>query len=371
MLDAIYIHIPFCVRKCDYCDFLSFQSNKEERKKYVDFLIKEIELYPKYKYDTVYFGGGTPSLLDGEDIKRILSVLDINQDAEVTLEANPKTIDYEKLVEFREAGINRLSLGIQSFDEELLKTLGRLHTKEEGVKAYEEARKAGFNNISLDLMFSLPGQSLEGVKADLSKLISLEPEHFSIYSLIWEPDTKFFEKLESGAFHETDNDLEASMYEMIIDYSKDHGYEHYEISNFSKPNYEARHNSKYWRNEEYVGVGLGASGYINNIRYKNQMKFNDYYDSILIGKKPVLEIEEVNSSMEEEYRHILGLRLLNEGIIPSKEERYIKIYNELFNQGFIKEITKNKEKDNENAEKRYVLTKKGIFLANDVFEKLI
>ena len=360
MIDAIYIHIPFCVRKCDYCDFLSFQSNSEERKKYVDFLIKEIRLYPKYKYDTVYFGGGTPSLLETEDIKRILAELDICENAEVTLEANPKTVDLKKFKELREAGINRISMGIQSFNEKFLKKLGRLHNSQEGIQAYYDAREAGFENISLDLMFSLPAQSLEEVKEDLHKMIELNPEHFSIYSLIWEPDTKFYEKLESGEYEETDNDLEAQMYEYIIDYSKKMGYHHYEISNFAKSGKEAKHNSKYWKNKEYIGVGLGASGYINGVRYKNKMKFIDYYDSILLDEKPILEKEEVDNDMAEEYRHILGLRLLEEGIEISADEKYQKIYKNLEEKGFIQ------KKSN-----RYTLTEKGVFLANDVFEKFV
>lgn len=360
MTDAIYIHIPFCVRKCDYCDFLSFQSNSEERKKYVDFLIKEIRLYPKYKYDTVYFGGGTPSLLETEDIKRILAELDICENAEVTLEANPKTIDLKKLKKLKEIGINRISMGVQSFDEKFLKKLGRLHNSQEGIQAYYDAREAGFKNISLDLMFSLPGQSLEEVKKDLYKMIELNPEHFSIYSLIWEPDTKFYEKLESGEYEETDNDLEAQMYEYIIDYSKKMGYHHYEISNFAKSGKEARHNSKYWKNKEYMGVGLGASGYIEGVRYKNKMKFIDYYDSILLGEKPILEKEEVDNDMAEEYRHILGLRLLEEGIVISNDEKYQKIYKNLEEKGFIQ------KKSN-----RYILTEKGVFLANDVFERFV
>ena len=360
MADAIYIHVPFCVKKCDYCDFLSFQSTKEERKKYVEFLIKEIRMYPKYKYDTVYFGGGTPSLLEPCDVKLILDELDIKEDAEVTLEANPKTVDYEKLKGFREAGINRLSMGIQSFSDKFLKVLGRLHNADEGKEAYFTARKAGFENISLDLMFSLPNQNIEDVRKDLEKMISLNPEHFSIYSLIWEPETKFFEKLEKGEYKETDNDLEAQMYEMIIKNSEEAGYSHYEISNFAKHGKEARHNSKYWRNEEYVGIGLGASGYINGIRYKNKMKFIDYYDSILLGEKPVFEEEKIDEEAEEEYRHILGLRLLKEGIYPSSSEKYLKIYKELEKNNFI-----------EKKSEKYVLTKKGIFLANDVFEKFI
>ena len=360
MIDAIYIHIPFCVKKCDYCDFLSFQSNSEERKKYVDFLIKEIRLYPKYKYDTVYFGGGTPSLLETEDIKRILAELDICENAEVTLEANPKTVDLKKFKELREAGINRISMGIQSFNEKFLKKLGRLHNSQEGIQVYYNAREAGFENISLDLMFSLPAQSLEEVKEDLHKMIELNPEHFSIYSLIWEPDTKFYEKLESGEYEETDNDLEAQMYEYIIYYSKKMGYHHYEISNFAKSGKEAKHNSKYWKNKEYIGVGLGASGYINGVRYKNKMKFIDYYDSILLDEKPILEKEEVDNDMAEEYRHILGLRLLEEGIEISADEKYQKIYKNLEEKGFIQ------KKSN-----RYILTEKGIFLANDVFERFV
>lgn len=360
MVDAVYIHIPFCVKKCDYCDFLSFKSSEEERKKYVDFLIDEIKLYPKYKYNSVYFGGGTPSLLNPEDIKRILDEFDIEDGAEITLEANPKTVDLEKLSGFKKAGINRISMGIQSFNEKFLKKLGRLHNSDEGIEAYNMARKAGFKNISLDLMFSLPDQTIDEVKDDLEKLISLNPEHFSIYSLIWEPETKFFEKLESGEYKETDNEVEAKMYEMIIEISEKMGYSHYEISNFAKKGFEARHNSKYWRNEEYLGIGLGASGYINGIRYKNKMKFDDYYGSILVGEKPVLEKEIVDEEAKEEYRHILGLRLLKEGIVPSQDEKYLKIYSELEREGF---ITKKSEK--------YILTKKGIFLANDVFQKFI
>ncbi|MFA6708208.1 MAG: radical SAM family heme chaperone HemW [Fusobacterium sp.] len=360
MVDAIYIHIPFCVKKCNYCDFLSFKSDEETIEKYVVNLIKEIKLYPKYSYDTVYFGGGTPSLLKGEQIKRILKTLNINDDAEVTLELNPKTANREKITAFKNAGINRLSIGIQSFNDNFLKKLGRIHNIQEGINIYKEARKIGFNNISLDLMFSLPGENIEDVKMDMKKLIELSPEHFSIYSLIWEPGTKFYEKLKKGEYKETDNDLEADMYEYIINYAKKNSYCHYEISNFCKKGYEARHNTKYWRNKEYVGVGLGASGYLDKIRYKNQVKFSSYCDSILIDKKPVLENEVVDEISLEEYRHILGLRLLEEGIVPNTDENYMKIYEDLEKQNFLIKKDGN-----------YILTKKGLFLANDVFEKFI
>lgn len=360
MLDAIYIHIPFCVKKCNYCDFLSVENNKNLMEKYVEALVKEIRLYPKYIYDSVYFGGGTPSLLTKEQIEKILNELRIKENGEVTLEVNPKTVDKDKMKELRSIGINRLSIGIQSFDNKKLKELGRIHSVEEGIETYKNARKAGFNNISLDLMFSLPGESLEDVKENMKKLILLNPEHFSIYSLIWEEGTKFYEKLKKGDYKETDNFLEANMYEYIIEFANKNSYNHYEISNFCKKGYKSRHNTKYWENKEYVGVGLGASGFVEGIRYKNQVKFNSYYDSILIGEKPLMEVEKINKKSMEEYRHILGLRLLEEGIEPSDEVEYKEIYKELEGKNFLKKING-----------KYLLTKKGLLLANDVFEKFI
>lgn len=363
-MDAIYIHIPFCVKKCGYCDFLSFQSTEEQREKYINKLIDEIKLYPKVKYDTIYFGGGTPSLLTSEQVKKILNHLKFDERTEITLEVNPKTIDSNKLKEFKNIGINRLSIGIQSFNEKFLKKLGRIHSKEEGIEIYKLAREIGFKNISLDLMFSLPDQTLDEVKEDLEMLFSLEPEHFSIYSLIWEEGTPFYEKLLSGEYHETENDTEADMYKMIIDRSKERGYHHYEISNFCKTGKESRHNTKYWKNKEYIGVGLGASGYLKNNRYKNSSNFEEYFDKINKGKFPRIEEEFVDNDMLEEYRHILGLRLLEEGIKESDDIKYKNIYTKLMKNKFLKKF----EKENE---KRYILTEKGLFLANEVFEEFI
>lgn len=185
-----------------------------------------------------------------------------------------------------------------------------MHSSEEGIETYYNARKAGFENISLDLMFSLPGQSVEEVENDLKKLLEMKPEHFSIYSLIWEEGTVFFEKLKKGLLRETENEIEADMFEKIIDTAEEAGYIHYEISNFSLPEKEAVHNTKYWENKEYLGIGLGASGYINDIRYKNQMKFLEYYDSIESRVKPIMEKEMVTLKEREEYKYILGFRLL-------------------------------------------------------------
>lgn len=364
MVDAIYIHIPFCVKKCGYCDFLSFQSDEKQRDRYIDSLVNEIRLYPKIKYDTIYFGGGTPSLLEPFQIKKILDELDFDKDTEVTLEVNPKTVTREKLQELKNIGINRLSIGIQSFNEKFLKKLGRIHTNSEGIATYELAREIGFKNISIDLMFSLPDQTIDELKEDLDKVFLLNPEHFSIYSLIWEEGTPFYEKLISGEYEETDNDIEADMYKMIIERSKENNYHHYEISNFCKEGKESRHNTKYWRNREYIGVGLGASGYLENIRYKNISEFSKYFNEIENKRFPRVEEEVVDVVMLEEYRHILGLRLLEEGISLSSDEKYFNIYQKLLKNGYIKGV------QIENQE-RYLLTEKGLFLANEVFEEFI
>ena len=358
MVDAIYIHIPFCLKKCAYCDFLSFKMSDKERERYVDALIREIELYPKFEYTTIYFGGGTPSLLSVREVERILSVLNIGERCEITLEVNPKTVDLDRLKLLKKAGINRLSLGIQTFNSKHLKRLGRLHSVEEAVEAYKLAREAGFENISIDLMFSLPEQSLLELKDDLFLLFSLKPEHFSIYSLIWEEGTEFFEKLKKGIYTETDNDLEADMYEYIIDESKKQGYNHYEISNFSYPNKESLHNSKYWENKQYIGVGLGASGYFKNKRYKNDLNFNKYYDRICQGEKPISEIEIIDEETKLIYEYILGLRLINKGIKP--KGKYLEICKTLEEENYLTKVSE-----------RYRLTKKGIVLANDVFERFL
>lgn len=358
MVDGVYIHIPFCINKCNYCDFLSFKSNAKERKNYVDYILKEIDLYPEYEYDTVYLGGGTPSLLNCEDVERIIKKLKIREGAEITLEINPKTVDLERLRGFKKAGINRLSIGMQTFDNKMLQVLGRIHNSQEGIETYRKAREIGFDNISLDLMFSLPNQSFEQVKEDLEKLLELRPEHFSIYSLIWEEGTPFFKKLEEGVYSETDNELEAQMFEYIIDRATEAGYIHYEISNFALPNKEARHNSKYWENKEYLGIGLGASGYIGKKRYKNQVQISKYYDNIEREILPILESEDVDLESKEQYRYMLGFRLLKKGVVPS--EKYLERCVSLEKRGFLYRIGDS-----------FLLTRKGIMLANDVLDEFI
>jgi oxygen-independent coproporphyrinogen-3 oxidase len=362
MCDAIYIHIPFCVKKCGYCDFLSFsceEKSKDDRGEYVEKLIEEIRLYPRLKYDTVYFGGGTPSLLDVEEIEKILGELSIGENAEITLEVNPQTVDIKKLERLKKIGINRLSIGIQSFNDEKLKVLGRIHNRKMALNTYEDARRVGFKNISIDLIFATPDQTMEELREDLDIVEGLSPEHISIYSLIWEENTKFMDLLDRGELNPLDNDLEAKMYELIIERLKKIGYLHYEISNFAKKNYEGRHNSKYWKNVEYIGVGLGASGYYKGIRYKNEIEFLDYYKSIDSAKKPTMEEELVSDKDRMENYYILGLRLLNKGI-EIEDNIYRKKIVELHKKGYLKI-----------EDRRYKLTSKGLMFANDVFVEIM
>lgn len=358
MPKGIYVHIPFCLNKCNYCDFLSFKSTPGTIDKYVEYLIKEIEMYESKPFETVYFGGGTPSILSVEQLKKILDVIPKKNDAEITIEVNPKTVSFEKFKQLKNIGFNRVSIGIQSFNSQLLKILGRMHTSFEGKEAYFNARKAGFKNISLDLMFSLPGQTMSDLKEDLNHLFELKPEHFSIYSLIWEEGTPFFEKLEKGELKETENEIEAEMFEEIINRAQKEGYQHYEISNFALKNFESKHNSIYWKNKEYLGVGLGVSGYIDNIRYKNCLTFNDYYDNIDNKRFPIFEKEMVSEKERGVYKFILGLRLLNEGV--SSDLEHDEICKKLEKQGFL-------YKKDEN----YLLTRKGLFFANDVFNEFL
>lgn len=358
-----YIHIPFCEKKCNYCDFTSFKFSSENSSKYVAHLLKEVELYRK-KYDltkiqkTIYFGGGTPSLLSIEDLKKFLSNFNYDNNTEITIEVNPKTVDRDKLKKYKDLGINRLSIGVQSFNNIFLKELGRIHNNEEAERIYYEAREIGFNNISLDLMFSLPNQTLEDLEEDLEKLFLLEPEHFSIYSLIWEEGTKFYKDLIAGKLKETDNELEAQMYEMIIKKAQKKSYKHYEISNFSKQGFESKHNMTYWENENYLGLGLSAAGYLENIRYKNYSSFEKYYKKIDSLDFPIEEREILSQNDIETYKYLVGFRIIGKKMYPT--DKNIKIFNNLEKDGYLM-----KERD------AYVMTRKGLMFFNDFISNFI
>ena len=393
-IDAIYIHIPFCDKKCEYCDFCTFVKMEKEYRKYVDYLIREIRMYPKFKYDTIYFGGGTPSVLPVGMIKEIMDELDWTGNAEITLELNPTDMTLEKLKEIREIGINRLSIGIQSFQNHVLKFIGRQHSSEDAISVYKMARKAGFNNITVDLMFGIPNQSIEDLQKDLNILKELKPENVSIYSLIWEEGTVFWSKLQKGILSEIDQDVEAQMYEMIIEFFNENGYCHYEISNFARidenfqknrninKNYNlekridfqnfseikkneetlkneifqniesfemikerqkngGRHNLKYWRNKKFIGVGMSAAAYYGENRHSNVRTFNRYYKFLDNKELPIDEntIEIVDKIESEKLIRMLGLRLIQEGIGYFEDKRVEKlIKNGLLEKFIVKKV---------------------------------
>ena len=400
-VDAIYIHIPFCDKKCEYCDFCTFVRMEKEYRKYVDYLIREIRMYPKFKYDTIYFGGGTPSLLPVGMIKEIMDELDWTGNAEITLELNPTDMTLEKLKEIREIGINRLSIGIQSFQNHVLDFIGRQHSSDDAVNVYKMARKAGFNNITVDLMFGIPNQSIEDLQKDLNILKELKPENVSIYSLIWEEGTVFWSKLQKGILSEIDQDVEAQMYEMIIEFFNENGYCHYEISNFARidENFEenrninkncnlekridfqnfseikknkeilkneifqnieifemikerqknsGRHNLKYWRNKKFIGVGMSAAAYYGENRYSNVRTFNKYYKFLDNKELPIDEntIEIVDKIEREKLSRMLGLRLIQEGIGYFEDKRVEKlIKNGLLEKFIVKKVDLSEKKE--------------------------
>lgn len=287
----IYIHIPFCVRKCLYCDFLSFPSGEKERERYLDALLWEIETqapkYRDYEADSVFIGGGTPTVLTGEQLGRIMRGIKagfaFGKNPEITVEANPGTVDRGKLEESLKAGINRISIGAQSLNDRELELLGRVHLSEDFFRAYRLARKAGFQNINVDMMAALPGQKLEGYLDGLKRVTDLEPEHISAYSLIVEEGTPFYERYgREGKREKGTEELpgilpgilpseeeERLMYERTGELLATQGYGRYEISNYARPGYECRHNIGYWKRHDYVGFGLGAASMVENVRWKN------------------------------------------------------------------------------------------------------
>ena len=258
-IDALYIHIPFCLRKCNYCDFVSFpRSGREELfAAYHGLLEQELELWRREadltRISTVYFGGGTPSLLAADTVSRLLGRLPAV--TECTLEANPETVDLPRLAAFRQAGIDRLSLGVQSFDAELLRAMGRGHDGEQAARAVSLARQAGFDNISLDLIYGLPGQTVAQWRDSLERAAELAPEHISLYGLTIHENTPWGEALAAGRLEAPDDDLAADMLELALDFLPEQGFVQYEIANFARPGRESRHNCAYWQRDNYLGLG--------------------------------------------------------------------------------------------------------------------
>ncbi|MFD2172141.1 radical SAM family heme chaperone HemW [Tumebacillus lipolyticus] len=320
-VSSLYVHIPFCASKCYYCDFNSYVSTSDVMERYLNGLDLELErVAADYDHDllkTVFFGGGTPTMFDSRQTERMMEMLHrhfrMADGVEISVEANPGTVDLEKLRVLKDGGATRLSFGVQSFENDLLQKLGRLHDRDAVYQSWELARLAGFDSINLDLMFGLPGQSLAALQHTLQALIDLGPEHVSAYSLKVEEGTPFYTWHNRGQLILPPEEDEIQMYQMVIDRLRAAGYEMYEISNWAKRGHRSRHNQVYWRNEPYLAVGSGAHGYVDGVRYINQKNVPDYIETTLQGTRPVVEQEQIEVRMQQEDTMILGLRLI-EGV---------------------------------------------------------
>lgn len=355
MIKSAYIHIPFCEKKCNYCSFCSFSLIKKKND-YINALLKEVKfLYKNEKLETIYFGGGTPSLLNSNDIKKILDELNYDKNTEITLELNPHNITQSKLKEFKEIGINRLSIGLQSFDDELLKIIGRTHNSKEALFVTDEIKKIGFDNFSIDLIYGLPNQTLKKWRETLDYAIKINPKHISLYGLKIENGT-YFKKFPPKNL--PDEDMQAKMYKLAIK-KLNKLFIHYEFSNFAKENkYISKHNSCYWKCQNYYGFGLSASGYIENKRYTNTFNFSDYINNPSAKNYQILTVEE---QIEEEI--FLGLRLLKGIDFNYINQKFnIDIYKK-YKPEFDKNISQGLMKKTENGVK---LTQIGILLSNEI-----
>lgn len=323
---GIYIHIPFCQSKCYYCDFLSAPANEQKKEEYVKALIKEIKNHTintkQYLVETIYIGGGTPSTISVKNIDMILETLacvwKISPKAELTIEVNPGTFwesksKEDKLLAYKKMGINRLSIGLQSFVDKELKQIGRIHTSKEFIKNYQKAREVGFENINVDLMFGLPSQTLSSYEYSLNKLLALQPEHISSYSLIIEEGTRFYQDAQMKSFLNQlpEEEIERTMYEKTKKMLSQAGYDRYEISNYAKKGYESRHNNSYWIGTQYIGYGLGASSYLEEnslkIRYHNENQLEQYL-ALSDSKQLRREVQYLSRAEEIEEFMFLGLR---------------------------------------------------------------
>ena len=313
---GLYVHIPFCVKKCGYCDFLSWCGTSEEKETYVQALLKEIESYREfargYRVSTVFVGGGTPSVLEAGQMEGVLGniqeVFELEKKPEITLEMNPGTVTEEKLQCYKENGVNRLSIGLQSVKNEKLEVLGRIHSYEEFLESYELARKAGFTNISVDLISSIPGQKLEEWKEELAALSALSPEHISVYQLIIEAETPFYEKYAEHEELLPDEEESREIYLWTGSFLKEQGYEQYEISNYAKPGKESRHNLKYWERGDYLGLGLGAASMVRNIRMSNTKDMKTYLERCGQPKTMREDVQFLEEARQMEEFMFLGLR---------------------------------------------------------------
>ncbi|MBE7029857.1 MAG: radical SAM family heme chaperone HemW [Ruminococcaceae bacterium] len=363
---SLYIHLPFCIKKCNYCDFASYAGCYDAAERYVDAVIAEMKEYPPQPIQTVYLGGGTPSSLEKEQIVRLMNEVRVHfclsEDAEITIEANPATLTREKLLAYRNAGINRISVGVQSFDDKELSFLGRLHSAAQAEQTLSLVRESGFDNASLDLMFGLPNQEVKTLKKSLERAIALCPEHISCYALKIEEGTPLYAAWLAQDFLPMEDDAVADLYTLVRETLTGAGYTQYELSNFCLTGRQSRHNSVYWQCGEYIGLGAGAASYYNSKRYCNTPDLQEY----LSGKRAV---EEEEISIEEQMSEfvILGLRMVRDGI---SEQEFKKRFGVDMDAVFGKQLQKH-QKFIKREGGVLTLTPEAYFVSNAIFADFI
>ena len=368
---SAYVHIPFCTQICYYCDFSKVFIKNQPVDSYLEHLLQEFHSYDIQKLRTLYIGGGTPTALSAPQLEVLLDGLTKNLDLsvleELTIEANPGDLDEDKIAVLKNSAVNRVSLGVQTFDDKMLKKIGRSHLEKDIYENIDRLKLAGFDNISIDLIYALPGQTMEQVKDNVAKAIALDIPHMSLYSLILENHTVFMNRMRRGKLPLPKEEVEAEMFEYIIAELERAGFEHYEISNFSKPGFESRHNLMYWDNAEYYGIGAGASGYINGVRYKNHGPIRHYLKAVEEGNARIHEEHlSLREQMEEEM--FLGLRKktgvskarFEEKFGTSFENIYGQVVRDLCHQGLL-----------QIEDQQIRMTKKGLFLGDTVAERFI
>ena len=365
---AAYVHIPFCSHICYYCDFAKVLMTGQPVEAYIDELLKEYDSYGISSLQTLYIGGGTPSVLPADQLEKLLTHLTKNLDLEeleeFTVEANPSDLTDEVLTVLAQSPVNPISLGVQSFDDKLLKKIGRAHTEAQVYSSIERLRAAGFENITIDLIYGLPNQTMEMVERDVQKFLELDLPHVALYSLILEDHTVFMNRQRRGRLRLPSDDRNADMYEYIIETLTAKGYSHYEVSNFGKIGYESKHNMTYWDNAEYYGVGAGASGYLEGIRYKNHGPVHHYLREE--NKRVNEEVLTRKQRIEEEM--FLGLRKKNGVSIERFHKKFGQTLEEVYGT-IIEELAFQKMLFE--ADGRIQMTEKGFELGNEVFERFL
>lgn len=368
---SLYIHIPFCKQKCLYCDFTSFSGMEELMDEYVNALSKEILLHKDKKFRTVFIGGGTPTFLSLNNLKVLfesVKQLDLCKDVEFTVEGNPGTFTKEKLILLKEMGVNRLSIGLQAWQDDLLKKIGRIHTRQEFIESYNFAREVGFNNINIDLMFGLPEQRKEDWRETLRNIVILNPEHISCYSLIIEEGTPFYKMYENGLIKLPSEEDERKMYKYTLEYLEENGYFQYEISNYAKKHMECKHNLAYWNLQEYVGCGVAAHSYLDGYRCRNFETVYEYINKIKQNEMPILESYKNSKKDDMEEYMFMGLRKIK-GINKEKfEKKFCKKINDVYGDIIYKYVKSGLIIDNGET---LALSSRGIEVSNVIMADFI